>query len=127
MSRGLENLGQIAKPPQSAAASPNGAAFSDGADYLRQQAEVMLTDIEEFGGEASKVLLDRCLTAANHLVDMVADRAPASDREELATEAAIEAADTLLLMTLEASSDAAEDAVSLLLQVRRDFELAAAA
>ncbi len=127
ISPGLEHLGQITRQPQPLGGQTHSPAFVEGADFLRQQANVMLTDIEEFGSDASRVLLDRCLEVANHLVDMVADRAPATEQEALAADAAIEAADTLLLMTLEPDHDAAEDAVSLLLQVRRDFEFAAAA
>ncbi len=102
-------------------------SYSAGTEYLRSQAIEMFTDIEEFGSFASKKIVERCLETANTLVDMVADEYPETDHQELAVDAATEAADVLLLMTLENTRGAAEDAVNLLLQVKRDFEVAAAA
>ena len=87
----------------------------------------MLADIEEFGTGASRVLLDRCLEAANHIADLVADTHPETEEEALAAEAASEAADMLLLMTLENSDDVADDAIRLILQVKRDLDVAVAA
>ena len=60
-----------------------------------------------------------------HLVDLIADDAPSDARSQLAHNAASDAADMLLLMTLENTADAAEDAVHLMLQVKREFDMAA--
>ena len=87
----------------------------------------MLVDIEEFGEFATGKIVDRCLETANTLIEMVANEDASTEQQELALDAATEAADVLLLMRLENTPGAAGDAVNLILQVKRDFELATAA
>ncbi len=124
---GLDNLRRIAdQPAQRPAAEPR-RIFADGAAYLRSQAAELMCDIEEFGTDAAKPMLDRCVDAANTLVDMVAGGGSATEWEAQAADAAMDAADALLLLSLENSPDAAENALNLLLQVKIDFEVAAAA
>jgi hypothetical protein len=101
--------------------------FGAAANYLRNQANEMLTDMVEFGEFAPQKIVERCLETANTLMDMIADEDAIDDQQDLAQDAATEAADLLLLMTLENTPGAAEDAIDLMLQVKRDFELAAAA
>lgn len=100
-------------------------SLAEGAEFLRDQAREMLIDIEEFGAFAPSKIVERCLDAANTLVDLIADDAPSSAPQALAHTAATDAADMLLLMTLENTAGAAEDAVNLMLQVQREFALAA--
>ncbi|MEO0750344.1 MAG: hypothetical protein AAFY25_00925 [Pseudomonadota bacterium] len=100
-------------------------AIAQGVRYLRQQAEAMLTDIEEFGPFAPAKIVERCLESANTLVELIADDTPVGAAQSLAHSTAFDAADMLLLMTLENTAGAADDAVSLMVQVQREFELAA--
>ncbi|MEM7731939.1 MAG: hypothetical protein AAF280_04050 [Pseudomonadota bacterium] len=100
-------------------------AHNDVRRFLRQQSFEILTDIEEFGPFAQTRIMARCLDAANQVMDIIADDVPATAQQALAHGAASDAADMLLLMTLENTTSAAEDAVHLILQVQREFELAA--
>ncbi|MEL6315198.1 MAG: hypothetical protein AAFQ60_14250, partial [Pseudomonadota bacterium] len=79
----------------------------------------------EFGPFATGKIVERCLETANKLVDLIADDTPVDAPSQLAHSAASDAADMLLLMTLENTADAAEDAVHLMLQVKRELDLAA--
>ena len=99
--------------------------LKSGAALVQHQAQEMLIDIEEFGPFATGKIVERCLETANNLVDLIADDAPVDPRSQLAHNAASDAADMLLLMTLENTADAAEDAVHLMLQVKREFDMAA--
>ena len=100
-------------------------ALKSGAELVQQQAQEMLIDIEEFGPFATGKIVERCLETANKLVDLIADDTPIDAPSQLAHSAASDAADMLLLMTLENTADAAEDAVHLMLQVKRELDLAA--
>mgnify|MGYP001791047958 FL=1 len=100
-------------------------ALKSGAELVQQQAQEMLIDIEEFGPFATGKIVERCLETANKLVDLIADDTPVDAPSQLAHSAASDAADMLLLMTLENTADAAEDAVHLMLQVKRELDLAA--
>ncbi|MEO0371047.1 MAG: hypothetical protein AAF231_06290 [Pseudomonadota bacterium] len=104
---------------------PNSQALAEGHAYLRQQAEQLLLDIEEFGPFAQGQIVERCLEVANHLFDLLADDVPATPAQILAHDAVSDAADMLLLMTLENTAGAADDAVHLILQLHREFEQAA--
>ncbi|MEL7396365.1 MAG: hypothetical protein AAFN44_08340 [Pseudomonadota bacterium] len=99
--------------------------LKSGAELMQQQAQEMLIDIEEFGPFATGKIVERCLETANKLVDLIADDTPVDAPSQLAHSAASDAADMLLLMTLENTADAAEDAVHLMLQVKRELDLAA--
>lgn len=123
---------RAARPPSLPVRVPDGATVGSpspimktGADYVRQQARDMLIDIEEFGPFAPGKIVERCLETANTLVDMIADDAPLGAAQALAHAAALDAADILLLMTLENTDGAAEDAVNLMLQIKQEFEMAA--
>lgn len=100
-------------------------ALKSGAELVQHEAQEMLLDIEEFGPFATGKIVERCLETANKLVDLIADDAPVNVQSQLAHNAASDAADMLLLMTLENTADAAEDAVHLMLQVKREFDMAA--
>lgn len=116
-------LGQ--EPRVETSAQTENQAMRESVEYLRAQANEMLTDIVEFGNFAPRKIVDRCLETANTLVDHIADDAPETDAQTIAHNAAYDAADMLLLMTLENTAGAVEDAVNLMLQVKRDFEMAA--
>ncbi len=105
--------------------APESKMLSDAHGYLRHQASEMLADIEEFGPFAQARIVERCLEAANHVVDLIADDMAVNAEQVLAHNAVSDAADMLLLMTLENTPDAAEDAVHLIIQVQRELELAA--
>lgn len=104
---------------------PQNQAILDGQAYLRQQAAEMLIDLEEFGPFAQNRIVERCLETANHLVELMADDTPVTPPQVLAHKAVSDAADMLLLMTLENTAGAAEDAAHLILQLKREFDLAA--
>ncbi len=124
---GTSRLSSLAEPQKPKARPATASGFSEGMQYLQSQARIMLVDIEEFGEFATGKIVDRCLETANTLIEMVANEDASTEQQELALDAATEAADVLLLMRLENTPGAAGDAVNLILQVKRDFELATAA
>ena len=101
--------------------------FSSALDYLRERA-ADLTDIQpESGLENSSDILKHCTETAINLADIFVEDdyrtpGPSEFQDVLA-----EATDMVLLMWLEDGDGAAADAVTMLLQLRRDIEMNIAA
>lgn len=113
--------------PASPEESPDDIARVSGqAPAIRSALEVLAscgTAAAESGGP--ETVLQQCVDGAQAVADILEDR---SEETILALhETALEVADRLVLIQLEASDDAAADAATLLLQLRRDIALASAA
>ncbi|MBM7067978.1 hypothetical protein [Actibacterium sp. 188UL27-1] len=122
-------------PPQTAAeaevASPISADarafFENAITYLRAQAQAVLKETSKMNGEASPIVMERCLEAADWLTDQLMQIDNDDPHISDALETALDAADLMQLMQLENETGAVEEAVTLLTQVKREFEARIAA
>jgi hypothetical protein len=113
-------LEELSQPPAPVAPAPAGDTAARALDILRGAA-VSLGDLAGADGGAEHIL-EGCAQAAQ----AVADTLDPVDLPDLHDEA-MEVAEMLVLLSLERSDTAAADAVTLLLQLRRDIGLAQAA
>lgn len=95
--------------------------------YLQSRAEQLTQSVADLGAENTESILDHCVTTADHLVDMLEDEDPGSSGFDDLREDCLETAEILILLQLENNQEPAADAVTLLLQLRRGFEVGLAA
>lgn len=121
------------KPVPAAASVPvaakveNVTLFTDAIRYLKRRGDGLAETASSLGEGKAQPLMRQCVDAVEHLIDLFShdeSGCPASDAffDELA-----EAQDMLVLMQVEAGDGPAADAVTLLLQLRRDMEMQLAA
>lgn len=126
----------VAPPPGAGADTPPApAAPATGGDhglgpalsFLASRTGAMARDLPDDADGLQQFVLDHCLETATGLSDMLAS-VTAHDpvAADLQADAA-EGMDMMLLLQLEQSSDAAEDAVTLLLQMKKELAECAAA
>ena len=113
-------VGEIIARPAPASPSPAGESAARALDILRGAAGSLSDVLDEDGG--AEHILEGCAQAAQAVADTL-DPADMPDLHDEATEVA----EMLVLLGLERSDTAAADAVTLLLQLRRDIGLAQAA
>lgn len=98
-------------------------AFAAALEYLQDHAARMLALAAKEGAASNDDILERCSSIANGLVDILmeegagenADPGLAALRDDV-----VEGADMMLLFQLEKNDDAATDAVTLLIQLKRE-------
>lgn len=102
-------------------ASPDSDAWNDAKNLalgnVRERAEVMLVELRSDGSSAERVL-GHCAETVEELADTFSD-------DDSLFEPVMQANDIVVLLQLEQTEAAAEDAVVALLQLKRDIELAA--
>jgi len=104
-----------------------GDLFSTAFEYLLERAANLTGIQSELGAEYSSDILKHCNETANCLADIfMKDEYIAAGPPELQDDL-MEATDMILLMQLEEGESPAADAVTLLLQLRRDIEMNVAA
>ena len=89
-------------------------------ELLQQRAEDMLADAESAGGPDTGVVLDRCVEVIRDLSDTLAE-APGGPAVAAAREAVQDGEELLMLCQIEQTEDAAADAVTLLLQIKKEL------
>ncbi|WP_216665247.1 hypothetical protein [Pseudoruegeria sp. HB172150] len=113
------DLGDDGNEPADSAAPPAESGARAALALIRSGAETMLTGIAD-NPDATAPVLDCC-------VETVEALGPHAEGNAALEETVLQAADYLLLLQLEQNPQAAEDAVTALLQIKRDFETALAA
>ncbi len=113
----------VPKPPS----VENVALFSDGIRFLRRRADSLTEATETFGEGASSALFEHCVSAVEHLVDLFSQDESGCDAADAFIDELAEAQDMMVLMQVEDGDGPAADAVTLLLQLRRDMEMQLAA
>ncbi len=105
----------------------NVTLFADGVRFLRRRGAGLVETAASLGPGNAKPLIDQCVDTVEHLVDLFSQ----DETDDPVTDAFIdelaEAAEIMVLMQLEDGDAPAADAVTLLLQLRRDMELKLAA
>lgn len=110
-----------APPPVPAiAAAPQAASLAAALDQLQSGAEAMLAEAEAAGGPQAAPVLAQCMEMIRSLSQSL-DAMPASAAVEAAREAAQDGEEMLMLCQLEQDEDAAIDAVTLLIQLKKEL------
>ncbi|TNF59739.1 MAG: hypothetical protein EP307_09880 [Rhodobacteraceae bacterium] len=98
----------------------NRQIFSEALDYLQERADRMITAMEAAGGNSQGMILDHCLETANTLSELLADFDSSDPALSALQDDVLESADMMLLLRLEQTEDAAADAVTLLMQLKKE-------
>ncbi len=117
-----------AEPRRLRRANLSRPVVSTGFSYLRDRGETLLHDVRRGTATPAEVMV-HCGETLSHLASMLAFHEDTATRPEIArlADTILEAESMVVLLGTEAGDEAALDAVSLLLQVRQDFEACIAA
>ncbi|MDC0659400.1 hypothetical protein N6L27_15475 [Leisingera sp. SS27] len=107
-------------PAAAIAAAPQAASLAAALDQLQTGAEAMLAEAEAAGGPQAAPVLAQCMEMIRNLSQSL-DEMPASAAVEAAREAAQDGEEMLMLCQLEQDEDAAVDAVTLLIQLKKEL------
>lgn len=105
----------------------NVTLFSDGIRFLRRRGDSLSEQAESLGEGSASRLIDNCVSAVEHLVDLFSQDESGCDAADAFIDDLAEAQDMMVLMQIEDGDGPAADAVTLLLQLRRDMEMHLAA
>ncbi len=105
----------------------NVALFSDSIRFLKRRGDSLTETAEGLGEGNAAGLIDNCVSAVEHLVDLFSDDESGCDAADAFIDELAEAQDMMVLMQVEGGDGSAADAVTLLLQLRRDMEMQLAA
>ncbi len=99
--------------------------FRQALEFLQSRADLMLNAIDADTPDKQELVLDHCLETANKLSEimMQADQADGSFSE--IQEDVMECSDMMILFHLERTEDAADEAVTMLLQLKKEMTVAA--
>nr|WP_254604386.1 hypothetical protein [Leisingera sp. ANG59] len=107
-------------PAPANAAATKAASLAAALDQLQSGAEMMLAEAEAAGGPQAGPVLAQCMEMIRNLSQSL-DAMPASAAVEAAREAAQDGEEMLMLCQLEQDEDAAVDAVTLLIQLKKEL------
>ncbi|MCE8008132.1 hypothetical protein [Aestuariivita sp.] len=99
----------------------NREIFVEALDYLQDRADKLLSAIEAPQTNSNAVVLEHCLDTANQLSALLQDFDATDAALGDLQEDVLESADMMLLLQLEQTEDAATDAVTLLLQLKKEM------
>lgn len=108
---------------QPALHSATRTAFQHVVDHLQNTAETLEAQLEEMGETAPSAVIAKCVEDIQWLCDYLNDNGDEDDASLLrARDTAFDAADLVQLMEMEKRDSAALEAVSLMLQVKRELQ-----
>lgn len=132
VSPGIARLREIAarraaeqtQPAATATLQPDTrAAYQHVVDRLEDRAKALSASMQAMGDEAPAEIMDACVAQIQWLCDYLNDNGDAHDEPlRRARDTAYDAADLVQLMQLEKRDSAALEAVSLMLQVKRELQ-----
>jgi len=136
-------LPQVARPvvaskpgtPKTAAPSGKGQeigqdtkqVFSKALAFLQSRANTLINTLDQHGPDKQVFVLDHCLETANTLTEMMENIDLSDPIVVDIQDDVMECTDMMLLFQLEKTDDAAADAVTLLLQLKKEMSEAAVA
>lgn len=118
------------EPAKSAPASApikNTKLFAESVHFLKRRGEGLAQTVSELGAGNVNAVVLQCVNAVEHLVDTFSQDESGCEAADAFIDDLSEAADMMVLMQAEAGDAPAADAVTLLLQLRRDMEMQLAA
>ena len=105
----------------------NVVIFTDSVRYLQRRGESLAQASSEFGAGKANGLITQCVEAVEHLIDVFSSDDSGCDVADAFLDDLNEASELMILMQVESGDAPAADAVTLLLQLRREMELKLAA
>ncbi|MEM6387968.1 MAG: hypothetical protein AAF718_17215 [Pseudomonadota bacterium] len=105
----------------------NVGLYTDSIRFLRRRAESLTETAATLGEGNAKDLIEHCVSAVEHLSDQFSQDDTGCDAADAFIDELAEAQDMMVLMQIEDGDGPAADAVTLLLQLRRDMEMQLAA
>ncbi|NNL18465.1 MAG: hypothetical protein HKP37_06965 [Boseongicola sp.] len=105
----------------------NVVLFSDSVRFLRRRGDGLLQAASELGRGKADQLVSQCVDAVEHLVDVFSDDDSGCEAADAFLDDLNEASELMVLMQVESGDASAADAVTLLLQLRREMEMKLAA
>ncbi|MEM6566698.1 MAG: hypothetical protein AAF665_19770 [Pseudomonadota bacterium] len=103
------------------------ALFTDSIRFLRRRGDSLSDTAAGLGQGEAKGLIEHCVSAVEHLVDQFSQDEFGCEAADSFIDELAEAQDMMVLMQVEEGDAPAADAVTLLLQLRRDMEMQLAA
>lgn len=116
-----------AAPAPTARKVENITLFTDGIRFLRRRGDSLSDTATRLGQGEAKGLIEHCVSAVEHLVDQFSQDEFGCEAADAFIDELAEAQDMMVLMQVEEGDAPAADAVTLLLQLRRDMEMQLAA
>lgn len=101
--------------------------FLESVKYLKRRGEALTKTAGEMGEGQVKPLVEQCVDAVEHLTDLFSQDETGCAATDAFIDELAEASDMMVLMQVEDGDAPAADAVTLLLQLRRDMEMQLAA
>lgn len=105
----------------------NAEIFSDSVRFLRRRGDGLMQAANDLGHGKADGLVSQCVDAVEHLVDVFSDDDSGCAAADAFLDDLTEASDLMVLMQVESGDASAADAVTLLLQLRREMEMKLAA
>jgi len=105
----------------------NVTLFTDAVRFLRRRGDTLAETAEGLGDGKASALIGNCVSAVEHLVDLFSQDESGCPVADAFIDELAEAQDMMVLMQVEDKDGPAADAVTLLLQLRRDMEMQLAA
>ncbi|MBT8459437.1 MAG: hypothetical protein KJN60_07215 [Boseongicola sp.] len=105
----------------------NEEIFSDSVRFLRRRGDGLRQAANDLGRGTADGLVSQCVDAVEHLVDVFSDDDSGCAVADAFLDDLTEASDLMVLMQVESGDSSAADAVTLLLQLRREMEMKLAA
>lgn len=97
-----------------------------GFSYLRERGQALLAALQSQDAPGDEEILTHCSETLSHLSSLMASHEEANAAEDLADQV-MEAENLVVLLESEKGEESAADALSILLQIRREFEAVLAA
>jgi len=111
------------KPPVAALHPDTRAAYQHVLAYIEERAQALTSSLEDMGSDAPAEIMEECVAHIQWLCDYLNDHGDPQDAPlQRARDTAYDAADLVQLMQLEKRDSAATEAVSLMLQVKRELQ-----
>ena len=101
--------------------------FVDAVKFLKRRGEGLTEKAKDLGEGKAKPLVEQCVDAVEHLMDLFSQDESGCEAADAFIDELSEASDIMVLMQVEDGDGPAADAVTLLLQLRRDMEMQMAA
>ncbi len=99
------------------------AAYQHVLEYLEERAQALTASLQDMGKDAPAEIMEECVAHIQWLCDYLNDHGDPQDAPlQRARDTAYDAADLVQLMQLEKRDSAATEAVSLMLQVKRELQ-----
>ena len=99
------------------------AAYQHVLEYLEERAQALTASLQDMGSDAPAEIMEECVAHMQWLCDYLNDHGNPQDAPlQRVRDTAYDAADLVQLMQLEQRDSAATEAVSLMLQVKRELQ-----